>query len=401
MSSTQWSKYYRIWVNHSIFYSFSATISTIFYQAFAIRILGYDVNELGSLTFINLASLALGNLLSPVFLYRYRNRRVILWKIFASINITSWGLTGFSDIVPSRYALYLFIALAQFTGAVGNLAYSDTIADMIPKEVSIKIFSKVNTFLTSSALVALTSTTALFGVMGPNILSYRICYTISLITALISISFLLMMKDLTKRAPIKLTLNDIYKGYQNIFNNGRIKGYIIFMVMFTFFTNLPGALWNYYIINIFNGSETWISINNITSTLALALGNFVLSKLYHRIDPKKIFVSSTIPISLVPLLFLMAYTMTYQALLNLFSGFSWSAFNLVAGIYNLYIAGDRERIYMLSMLGISTNLAAATASKIGSSIASINLILMQIVFIASFVGRLSMYIYGKRKVPNI
>uniref|UniRef100_A0A7C5XHN6 Permease n=1 Tax=Ignisphaera aggregans TaxID=334771 RepID=A0A7C5XHN6_9CREN len=401
MNSIEWSKYYRVWVNHSIFYSFSATISTIFHQAYAIRILGYDVNELGSLTFINLAFLALGNLISPVFLYRYRSRRVVLWKIFTSINIASWSLTGFSDILPSRYILYLFVALAQFTGAVGNLAYSDTIADMVPKEESIKIFSKVNTFFTSSALVALTSTTALFGVMGPRILSYRICYTASLITALISISFLLMMRDLTRRESTKLTLNDIYKGYQNVFNNGRIRGYIIFMIAFTFFINLPGALWNYYIINVFNGSETWISINNITGTLALALGNFVLSKFYHRIDPKRIFISTTIPISLVPLLFLMANTMTYQALLNLYSGFSWSAFNLVAGIYNLYIAGGHERIYMLSMLGISANLAAATASKIGSSIASINLISMQIVFIASFIGRLSMYIYGKRRVPNI
>ncbi|MEM2851902.1 MAG: permease, partial [Ignisphaera sp.] len=72
-----------------------------------------------------------------------------------------------------------------------------------------------------------------------------------------------------------------------------------------------------------------------------------------------------------------------------------------AGIYNLYIAGEHERIYMLSMLGIVSNLAAATASKLGSFIASVNLIAMQSTFIVSFIGRLLMYIYGRRKLPSI
>ncbi|MEM4628128.1 MAG: hypothetical protein QXX37_07590, partial [Ignisphaera sp.] len=69
MSLQQWSKYYRIWINHSIFYSFSANISMVFHQAYAIRILNYGVDELGTLTFITLAFLALGDLLSPILLH--------------------------------------------------------------------------------------------------------------------------------------------------------------------------------------------------------------------------------------------------------------------------------------------------------------------------------------------
>ncbi|MCS7111458.1 MAG: permease [Ignisphaera sp.] len=401
MSSHQWNRYYRIWVNHSIFYSFSSNISMVFHQAYAIRILGYSVDELGTLTFINLAFFALGNLVSPALLYRYRDRRVTIWKIFTSINIISWSLTGFSDITLNKYVLYMLVAIAQLSGAVGNLAYSDTIADMIPKEESVRIFSRANTLFMSSALVALVTSVALFGVVGPSLLSYRICYTAAFITALISTALLLMMRDLTRRNPSALNLGALLKGYQNAMSSGKIKSYVMFMAIFTFSVNLPGALWNYYIINVFKGSETWISINTITSTLALSIGSYVLNRFYHRIEPKRILTISIIPISLFPLLFLAAHTMTYQALINLFSGFSWSAFNLIAGIYNLYIAEEKERIYMLSMLGIASNLAAATSSKLGALVASISFTAMQSIFVASFVGRLLMYMYGKRRLPSI
>ncbi len=373
----------------------------VFNQAYAIRVLNYSVDELGTLTFINLAFLAAGNLLSPTLLHRYRDRRVSLWKIFASLNIVSWALTGFSDLVPGRYALYIFVAMAQLSGAIANLAYSDTIADMIPREESVKVFSRVSTLNTSSALIALTSSITLFSIMGPHLLSYRICYTASLITALASSTLLSMMKDLTRRSPIKLGVSDVLRGYQNIMNNGKIKNYIVFMIMFTFFVNLPAALWNYYIINIFNGSETWISMNTIAATLALSIGNYILSRVYHRIEPKTVLIISIIPISLFPLLFLISYTMEYQALLNMFSGFGWAAFNLIVGIYNLYIANVNERIYMLSILGVASNLAAAISSKLGSFIASINLLAMQSIFIASFIGRVLMYVYGKKRLPNI
>lgn len=401
MSSPSWTRYYRMWIGYLMSYSFSANISTIFIQAYAIRVLDYGVSELGTLTFVNLASLSLGNMLSPIILYRYRNRRVSLWKAFISISVTSWSLSGFSDLTPSRYSLYALVAIAQFSGAIGNLAYSDTISDAVPKEESVRVFGRANALSTLSALVALTSTVVLFGVMGPQTLSYRICYSLSLAVASVSAAFLLRMWDLRKRDPVRLSFGDVYEGYRRVLNDGRIRNYVLFMVYFTFCVNIPGALWNYYIINVFDGSETWISINNIASTLATSLGNYTLSRLYRRVDPSRVLKVAIIPISLVPLLFLTAYTMTYQALLNLFSGFSWSMFNLVVGIYNLYLASESKRIYMLSMLGVMTNVVAAAASKLGSSIASISLLAMQSTFIASFIGRVLMYVYSRKRLPTL
>ena len=59
-------RYYRIWLFHSILYSFSTTISMTYYQAYAIKVLGFDVDSVGNITFLNLAMTSLGNVMGPL-----------------------------------------------------------------------------------------------------------------------------------------------------------------------------------------------------------------------------------------------------------------------------------------------------------------------------------------------
>lgn len=396
---SDWHRYIRIWTLHSVFYSFSFTLSSTIYQAYAIRILKFDVNELGNAVFITLAAVALGNFFAVPLVQRFRSRRVLLWKIFTSINITSWALTGFSDLLY-RDVFLLLLALAQLTGAIGGLAYSDTIADLIPKEMSIKIFSRVNVYIVTASLISLIISFTVFSRYGFVLVSYRICYIIAISSAILSSAFLWFMRDLVRRDDISLPITTIISRYRSIVIDGRCKHYITSLTMFTFFVNLPAALWNYYIIKIFGGNELWITVNTISSTFASAIGSYILSSLSHKLNPKKTFVYSTIPISFVPILFLVSPTLETQALLNLYSGFSWAGFNLMISIYNLYLAGE-NRVYLVAVLGILTNIGASAASRIGSAISTISLIAMQSIFIASGLGRLAMFLYMKRKVPEI
>jgi len=396
---SDWHRYTRVWTLHSVFYSFSFTLSSTMYQAYAIRILKFDVNELGNAVFITLAAVALGNFFAVPLVQRFRSRRVLLWKIFTSINITSWALTGFSDLLYRDVFLFL-LALAQLTGAIGGLAYSDTIADLIPKEMSIKIFSRVNVYTVIASLISLIISFTVFSRYGFVLVSYRICYIIAISSAILSSAFLWFMRDLVRRDDISLPITTIISRYRSIVIDGRCKHYITSLTMFTFFVNLPAALWNYYIIKIFGGNELWITVNTISSTFASAIGNYILSSLSHKLNPKKTVVYSTIPISFVPILFLVSPTLETQALLNLYSGFSWAGFNLMISIYNLYLAGE-DRVYLVAVLGILTNIGASAASRIGSAISTISLTAMQSIFIASGLGRLAMLLYMKRKVPEI
>jgi MFS family permease len=174
----------------------------------------------------------------------------------------------------------------------------------------------------------------------------------------------------------------------------------MFVSLFTFFVNIPGALWNYYIIKVFGGTEMWISLNTISSSLANAIGNYVFGRASSKASYKRILACSTIPISLVPLLFLFSNSLEKQVLLNIFSGLSWSAYNLITGVYNLYLAGE-DRVYMISLLGILTNIFAAISTRLGAAIASMNMLAMQLMFLVSFIGRLTMYIIARKLIAEI
>ncbi|MEM0026889.1 MAG: MFS transporter [Ignisphaera sp.] len=394
----KWIKFYKIWVIHSIFYSFSTTISITYYQPYAIKTLGFNANRLGNITLLNLLMVSLGNVLGSYIVNKFRAGRVTVWKIFTSANLLFWALAGFSDVINGNL-IYLFVSLAQLAGAVGGLAYVDTIGDMIPMQEAVKIFGRVNFYTLASSVLALAISLAIFNFSDIRY-AYRMVYITALITAIVSATVLCLMKDLNKRENKNLSIFVLFKEFEELLNSDAIKGYIVFMSIFTFFVNLPNALWNFYIIKVFKGNENWISLNTISSTLANALGNYVLGKISHRISRKRIMMFSIIPISLVPALFLMSSTMEKQIALNVFSGFSWSAFNLITGIYNIYL-GKEHRIFMVSLLGILTNIFAGIASKIGASVASISFVMMNTVFVLSFLGRLVTYFYARKNIVEL
>jgi hypothetical protein len=69
-------------------------------------------------------------------------------------------------------------------------------------------------------------------------------------------------------------------------------------------------------------------------------------------------------------------------------------------VYNLYLAGE-DRVYMISLLGILTNIFAAISTRLGAAIASMNMLAMQLMFLVSFIGRLTMYIIARKLIAEI
>lgn len=391
----------RRWTLHSFFYSLAITASTTFYQAYAIRILKYNVDEVGSLTFVNISAIALGNFIGLLLVYRFRGKRVILWKVFALINLLMWSTSGFADLTKVKWLFPFFIGVAQLAGSIGSLAYSDTIADMVLREKSIGVFSKVNVFTTTATLIGLTAGVTIFSVISDVVLAYRIYYTLSFISSLISIAFLLSLWTVTESPSLNVTPKLVASKFKEITRQEDVKHYMLYMLILTFSVNLPSALWNYYLIKVFKGDESWISINSISSTLTSMLGYYIISKLHEKLEPKKVVVASTAFISVLPTMFLFAPSLPQQILFNAYSGFTWAFLNNMINIYNLYLANNDNRIYFLAMLGILNNLTASTATKIGSSIASIGVEYMRAVFIASSLGRLASMFYALKKLDNV
>lgn len=399
MSSDYKRRYISIWIYHSVYYSFTFNMASTLYQAYAIRVLGYDVNELGDAVFLSLAAIALGNILAVRMVYRYRDRRVLIWKIFTTVNIVSWALTGFSDLIH-KYSLALFLFLAQLAGAIGGLAYSDTIVDLIPKDKSLAVFSRVSIYTVTAALISLVISFTSFLTFGFTVTSYRLCFSLALISSIASSILLWFMIDPNTRPRQNISFRGVLQLYKAIALDSRCRGFIASVSIYIFFVNLPAAIWNYYIIRVFNGDEVWISLNTIANTFTNALGNYIITLISHRARPRVVYSYSALAIAFVPFVFLASPTLDRQIALNLFSGFGWAGFNLATNLYNLYLAGE-NRVYLVSLNAILINLSASIASRIGSAIAAIGLEAMNAVFIASGLGRIVSYLYMRKTLPNL
>jgi MFS family permease len=110
------------------------------------------------------------------------------------------------DIVCNLHLCFI----AQFGGAIGGLAYSDTIADVIPRSRAVEVFGRVNAYTLSSSVAGLSIATAIFLFLNVRE-AYRVIYVISLITAAISAGILYLVTDLVRRESIKLSLKQFYK----------------------------------------------------------------------------------------------------------------------------------------------------------------------------------------------
>jgi len=394
------SRWLKRWFIHSFFYWLSTTLSTAFHQAYAIRVLGYGVEDLGVLSFINILGVAVGSFAGLILVYRFRDKRLSFWKALTSLNLYAWSTAGFSDLLGSKLAFTLLVFTAQFAGSCGGLAYSDTIADVVSRRDSVRVFGRVGLYNSLATLLSLAYSTLVFHA-APYAEAYRVVYATAVASGAASSAFLLSLWKTTVREPVKITLRDVAARFRGVVSDERVKNYMVFIASYTFSVNLVIAVWNYYLITVFKGDEVWISVNNISYTLATITGNYVVSKLHYKLNPRKVLVASSYFIVFIPVMFLLSPTLPLQVLLNYYSGLSWAFFNNMANIYNLYIAGSDERVLVISTLGVVNNLVAATASRLGAYLGSHSLVHLQAVFIISALTRLASAVYGQRKLKPV
>jgi len=264
----------------------------------------------------------------------------------------------------------------------------------------VRVFGRAGFYNSLATLLSLAYSTLVFRAV-PYAEAYRVVYATAAASGAASSALLLSLWKTTVREPVKITLRDVAIRFRSVVSDDRVRNYMVFIASYTFSVNLVTAVWNYYLITVFKGDEVWISVNNISYTLATITGNYVVSKLHYKLNPQRVLVASSYFIVFIPAAFLLSPTLPLQALLNYYSGFTWAFFNNMANIYNLYIAGSGERVLVISTLGVVNNLVAATASRLGAYLGSHSLAHLQAVFIISALARLASAVYGHRKLKPV
>lgn len=402
MSEKERSRLLNLWKAESATCNFSISISSTMAQAYAIRILRFDLELLGTMVLLHLGMLGLGFFLGSVLVSAFRNKRILFWKTMGSLNRCLWALLGFSHYLPGEYRTQAFlstVAVAQLSGSIAGLASGDVGADLVSREGALKFFGSLSSLNMIANSLGLTTATAYFNFLHEEE-GYVAAYSTSLVFSAVSSGFLLMLKDLSPPASGK-SFGELMNDISEVARSNNCSLYIGTVSLFTFIVNLPGALWGYYLLNVLGGTETWITLKALAANLSQSAGFRVWSVVSRRIGLKRTLYVGMVLTSPIPTVFIFLPNLPGQMALEVYSGFVWAAYNLINNIYTLYLPKRELRVYFIAIANVASNSLASAASRLGASAASMSLEAMNAVFIASTLGRVAAAVLAKRLAPEI
>lgn len=402
MSEKERSRLLTLWKAESATYNFSVSISSTMAQAYAIKVLRFDLELLGTMVLVHLSTLGIGYLLGSIVVSLLRNRRILFWKVLGALNRCLWALLGFSHSVPEEHRVWAFLtalATAQLSGSIAGVASGDVGADLVSREKALRFFSTLSSLNMVANSMGLVTATVYFNVL-PEEEGYVAAYSTSLVFSIVSTGLLLMLKDVNPHTSGK-SVKELLRDVSEVARNDDCSSYIKAATLFTFIVNLPGALWGYYLLNVLGGNETWITLKAIAANLSQSAGFRVWSRVSRRVGLKRTLYIGIALTSPIPAAFILLPSLPGQIALEVYSGFVWAAYNLANNIYTLYLPERALRVYFIAISNIATNSLASAASRLGASLASISLPTMNAVFIASTVGRVVAAVLARRIVPNV
>ena len=305
---------------------------------------------------------------------------------------------------------YILVALSQFSGAVAGIAAGDIGGDLVDRERPPRFFGFLNSINNAAALVSLIMSTILFILAGGgSYFLYIVLYMVSLVSAVVSTTFLIMIKDdpgavrnfkssLTK---YRITYLNMYKELVlDDINN--TKSYVFIIILYTASVNIPASLWNYYLIYKIGGDEVWITAKIATTYMVKAVMFHIWPTYIQKYGIRKIFIISLIAISSIPLIFMLARSFASQIALEVYSAIWWSLWDLCTGLYNLYLLPREKRTSILAVITLTTNISASISSLAGSAIAFMSSLYgAEITFMISSLSRLIIALIAYKNMPSL
>lgn len=401
MSDREVSRLLRIWRAEVSTLNFSASISVTMAQPYAIKLLGFDLQLLGTMVLLQLGMAGAGFIAGSVLVSVYRPRRIVFWKLFGTLYRCLWALAGFAHLLPRGYRAGFFltsVAVAQFSGSLAGIASSDVGADIVSRERALKFYSSLNSLGLVSNSMGLIITTTIFGSL-PQDEGYLVAYALSTSSAIASSVFLNLLKDLNP--PPKGSASDVLREFADSVKDRDCNSYIVTVTLFTLVVNLPGALWNYYLLTVIKGSETWVTLKSIAANLSQSVGFRFWEKVSRKLGLKRTLYVSIALTSPIPAVFTLLYTFAGQIAIEIYSGFVWAGYNLANNIYTLYLPKRTSRVYFVATINATSNVIASAASGVGAQVAAISLGAMNAVFYSSTAGRLVISFLARRRAPKL
>jgi len=338
-------------------------------------------------------------------IYRFREHRLKLWLIFGGLNRIGWALSIFTVLLPhplDSIALIALVSVVQISGAVAGIASTDTLADMIRPSAATRFLSVVSSINNIVALLALILSLVIFNTTSID-RAYWVLYIVALASAVISTVALASLKDVKVARGDGSTLANpldlILKFKSVVLETPTARRYLTVTSAFHLAVNIPAPFWDYYIMVVIGGDESWVTVKNITMLSSKALALRILAPLIDSMGAKRSLYISMTAVSPIPLLYYNATSVLELVGTSVFSSIAWTPWDVVSALYVYYLVSDDRRPAFTSLQNISSNMAATLGSAIGSWIGA-HLGIYH-VFLASSILRLAIAMLAYRMAPEL
>jgi hypothetical protein len=353
-------------------YNLSTAISSNLVNVMAIRLMGFGVLELSILTISRTLFVTLGSIVALPLIYRFREHRLKLWLVFGGLNRIGWALSIFTVLLPhplNSVALVALVSAVQVSGAVAGIASTDTLADMIKPSTASRFLSVVSSINNIVALLALISTFIVFNIASVDT-AYWILYIIALASAIISTVALALLKEVKVVRGDESSLTnplDLVLKYKSVaLETPTAKSYLTVTSAFHLAVNIPASFWDYYIMVVIGGNESWVTVKNIAMLSSKAIALRIWAPLVDSMGAKRSLSISMAAVSPIPLLYYNATSVFELMGVSIFSSVAWAPWDVATALYIYYLVPEDRRPAFTSLQNVSSNIVATLGSAMGS-----------------------------------
>lgn len=326
--------------------------------------------QIGLLTSVPNISMSISQLAAPKLAERAGNRKgLILPMVF--MHAFLWLPILFIPYVYSSgevWWLIIFVTFSTVFGTFANPAWGSMMADLVPDEFRGRYFSFRGRIAGLITLTCSLIAGLILELFTNNVFTgFVIIFGGALMFRVLSLYFLSRMYEppVPRESENSPGLFDLFKNLGTS-NLGR---FTLFVALIMFAQSVSGPFFAVYMLRDLDFS--YVSYMSITT--ASAVSSLIFQPFWGRRADRagniQVIRITSILLPIVPLLWLCSHNVFYLMGANIFSGFAWSGFNLVA-INFIYDASEpASRTKQLAVFNSITGMAICLGSLTGGFIA--------------------------------
>jgi Na+/melibiose symporter-like transporter len=219
------------------------------------------------------------------------------------------------------------VSVVQISGAIARIASTDTLADMIRPSAATRFLSVISSINNIVALLALVLTLIIFNTTSID-RAYWVLYIVALASAVISTMALASIKDVKVARGDESTLTnplDLISKYKSVvLETLTARRYLAVTSAFHLAVNIPAPFWDYYIMVVIGGDESWVTVKNVTMLSSKALALRILAPLIDSMGARRSLYISMAVVSPIPLLYYNSTSVLELVGTSVYSSIAWT-----------------------------------------------------------------------------